>query len=250
MDEERDIFVGDTVNEYLSEDFSTGIVHAICVSGLAGKLARELGLSQAEIREIAMAGMLHDIGKLKISSYVYGRKEDTMQIEETRYIRRHAQLGEQILRKQGMPDSICNMVLYHHENYDGSGYPYNLRGEEIPLGARILRVCDVFSALISDRPYRKAFDINTAILLLIDEVKNFDMRVFLAFQSVIHTESTLKTIIDIESLDLGSPLKTDSSLQEDREHGNEEKTGNRNEGYYAKGDGNTGLRDRVDQGNL
>lgn len=197
-DRTRDIFTGDTVNEYLSEDFSAGLLHAVCVSDLAGKLARELELPEEEIQEIALAGFLHDIGKLKISRYIYGRKEDTMQIEETRYIRRHAQLGEQILRKQGFSEHICSMVLYHHENFDGSGYPYNLRGEEIPLGARILRVCDVFAALISDRPYRKAFDMETAIQLLIDEVKNFDMRVFLAFQSVIHNERTLEELEGME----------------------------------------------------
>lgn len=198
MDTVRDIFSGDTINNYLSEDLNAGLMHAICVSDLAGKLARELELSEEEIKEIALAGMLHDIGKLKISRYIYGRREDTMQIEETRYIRRHAQLGEQILRQEGFSDNICNMVLYHHENYDGSGYPFNLCGDEIPLGARILRVCDVFAALISDRPYRKAFDMNTAILLLIDEVKNFDMRVFLAFQSVIHNQSTVEELEEIE----------------------------------------------------
>ncbi|MDD6332642.1 MAG: HD domain-containing protein [Clostridium sp.] len=198
MEAARDIFVGDTINEYLSEDFEAGLVHAMCVSDLAARLARELKLSEEEIREVALAGMVHDIGKLKISAYIYGRKEDTMQIEETRYIRRHAQLGEQILRAEGFSKNICDMVLYHHENYDGSGYPFNLQGEEIPLGARILRVCDVFAALISDRPYRKAFDIDTAIWLLIDEVKNFDMKVFLAFQSVIHTQSTLEEIQGIE----------------------------------------------------
>lgn len=201
MEMERDIFSGEMINEYLSEDLNAGLLHAMCVSDLAAKLARELELPEEQVQEIALAGMVHDIGKLKISRYIYGRQEDTMRIEETQYIRRHAQLGEQILRKQGFSDNICNMVLYHHENYDGSGYPFNLRGEEIPLGARILRVCDVFAALIADRPYRKAFDINTAIRLLIDEVKNFDMRVFLAFQSVIHTQSTLEELEEIEEMD-------------------------------------------------
>lgn len=201
MEMEQDVFSGETINEYLSEDLSAGLLHAMCVSDLAAKLARELGLTEDQIQEIALAGMVHDIGKLKISRYIYGRQEDTMRIEETQYIRRHAQLGEQILRKQGFSDNICNMVLYHHENYDGSGYPFNLRGEEIPLGARILRVCDVFAALIADRPYRKAFDINTAIRLLIDEVKNFDMRIFLAFQSVVHTQSTLEELEEIEEMD-------------------------------------------------
>lgn len=220
MDASRDIFTGDTINEYLSEDFSTGITHAMCVSDLAGKLARELGLPEEDVKEITLAGMVHDIGKLKISRYIYGRQEDTMKIEESRYIRRHAQLGEQILRKQGMSDNICNMVLYHHENFDGSGYPFNLRGEEIPLGARILRVCDVFSALISDRPYRKAFDINTATLLLIDEVKNFDMRVFLAFQSVIHNESTLAELEEIEMLQIHRSITPESvkGLLDEEEH--------------------------------
>lgn len=202
MEDTRDIFTGDVVNEYLSEDFSAGLIHAMCVSDLAGKLARELQLSEDKIQEIALAGMLHDIGKLKISRYIYGRREDTMVIEETRYIRRHAQLGEQILRREGFSESICNMVLYHHENFDGSGYPFNLCGEEIPLGARILRVCDVFAALISNRPYRKAFDTDTAIRLLIDEVKNFDMKVFLAFQSVIHNERILQEIEEIEHVHL------------------------------------------------
>ena len=76
--------------------------------------------------------------------------------------------------------------MYHHENYDGSGYPENLRGEDIPIGARILRVADVFSALVSDRTYRSAFDADIAVELMIDEVKNFDMEVFLAFQRVVH----------------------------------------------------------------
>ena len=75
-------------------------------------------------------------------------------------------------------------VLYHHENVDGSGYPNNLKNEDIPLGARILRVCDAFGALIANRAYRSAFDIETALSIMIEEIKNFDMRVFLAFQKV------------------------------------------------------------------
>ena len=77
-------------------------------------------------------------------------------------------------------------ILHHHENYDGSGYPSNLAGEEYPLGARILRVSDTFAALISDRPYRKAFSMEEAVALMIDEIKDFDVGVFLAFQRVVH----------------------------------------------------------------
>ena len=109
-----------------------------------------------------------------------------------------------ILKKKDFSDFVIESILYHHENYDGSGYPDNLQGESIPLGARILRVCDVFIALTSDRPYRKAFDTETAVTLMIDEVKNFDIKVFLAFLKVVH-EIDLNR--DIKKLYMG----TDSS---------------------------------------
>ena len=96
---------------------------------------------------------------------------------------------------------ILKSILYHHENYDGTGYPANLSGEEIPLGARILRVCDTFSALVSNRPYRSAFDKDTAVELMIDEIKNFDVGVFLAFQRVIHQED-IEDVISITWKDL------------------------------------------------
>ena len=94
------------------------------------------------------------------------------------------------MKAEGYSDRICEMILHHHENYDGTGYPDNLVGDEIPLGARVLRVCDVFVALTSDRPYRKAFDSKTAVELLIEEVRHFDMKVFLPFQSIVYDEIT------------------------------------------------------------
>ena len=100
----------------------------------------------------------------------------------------HANLGYEVVKKEGYSDRVCEMILHHPENYDGTGYPDNLIGENIPLGARILRVCDVFVALTSDRPYRKAFDSKTAVELLIEEVRHFDMKIFLTFQSIVHDE--------------------------------------------------------------
>jgi len=94
----------------------------------------------------------------------------------------HSTLGYEELKDQDYSETVLQSILYHHENYDGSGYPSNLSGDSIPLGARILRVCDVYAALISDRPYRKAFDVSSVIEL----IKNFDMEVFLAFQRVVH----------------------------------------------------------------
>ena len=79
-----------------------------------------------------------------------------------------------------------NVAHYHHEKWNGKGYPEGLKEYSIPLEARILRVCDVFAALISDRPYRKAFDVDTAMELMIEDIRHFDMKVFLAFQRVVH----------------------------------------------------------------
>lgn len=170
------------------EDLRDAIDHGILVSNLANLIAKELGESAEFCQQISVAGMLHDIGKLRLSRYLYGRHEDTLGIEEMKYVRMHATFSYEILKEREYNEFVLKSVYHHHENYDGSGYPDNFIGRSIPYGARILRVCDVFAALVSIRPYRAAFDIDTAVELMIDEVKNFDMRIFLAFQRVIHSE--------------------------------------------------------------
>lgn len=169
---------------FIALDRAEEAKHAVQVSRLAFCVANELGLDGKDCKELAVAGMLHDIGKLKLLEE-YG-EEDSLIIEELRYMRMHSTLGYEELLGKGYSDCILKSVLYHHENYDGSGYPSNLRGEKIPLGARILRVCDVYSALRADRLYRKALDMDTAMSVMIDEVKYFDMKIFLAFQRVVH----------------------------------------------------------------
>ena len=171
--------------------------HGLLVSHLASHLGRRLGCTDEEVQSLALAGILHDIGKIRLSRYV--ENGTSMTVEEIKYVRMHSMFGCAILKRQGFSEKIQEMVLYHHENYDGSGYPKNLQGEEIPLGARILRVCDVFAALLSDRPYRKGFDQQTAVSLMIEEVKNFDMRVFLAFQRMIHEEE-IPPVVWLEAL--------------------------------------------------
>ena len=170
----------------LDFDLSEELNHGIAVSNLAYAVAAELGQDEEFCYQMAIAGMLHDIGKLKRTGYINGQENDPLLIEELKYVRMHSSLGYEELKDQGYSELVLQSVLYHHENYDGSGYPSNLRGDSIPLGARILRVCDVYAALSSDRPYRKAFDVSTVIELMIDEIKNFDMEVFLAFQRVVH----------------------------------------------------------------
>ena len=170
----------------LDFDLSEELNHGIAVSNLAYAVAAELGQDEEFCYQMAIAGMLHDIGKLKLTDYINGQENDPLLIEELKYVRMHSSLGYEELKDQGYSELVLQSVLYHHENYDGSGYPSNLRGDSIPLGARILRVCDVYAALSSDRPYRRAFDVSAVIELMIDEIKNFDMEVFLAFQRVVH----------------------------------------------------------------
>ena len=175
-----------STDRILEFDLSAELNHGVVVSNLAYAVAAEMGRDEAFCYQMAIAGMLHDIGKLKLTGYINGQERDPLLIEELKYVRMHSSLGYEELKEQGYSDIVLQSILYHHENYDGSGYPSNLSGDSIPLGARILRVCDVYAALSSDRPYRKAFDVSTVIELMIDEIKNFDMEVFLAFQIVVH----------------------------------------------------------------
>lgn len=196
--------------DYVVNDFKSGIKHGVLVANLTYALAKEYGMSEAEAYELKVAAMVHDIGKLKLSEYLYGRTNESLPEEEKKYMSMHSKISYDVLKKYDYSDNIMEVVLSHHECYDGSGYPNGLVGEDIPIGARILKVTDEFAALISDRPYRKAFDIDTAVSIMIDEVKNLDMKVFILFQRLIHEESTHELIknsrIDIDDLDISDIL--------------------------------------------
>ena len=172
----------------LQDSLGDAIVHGMVVSNLAYLVGKAMDLDEDTLHTLAVAGMVHDIGKLRLRSYVYEEKEATLDIDELRYTRLHPSLGYAILKEHGYDEEVLKAVLYHHENADGSGYPNNLMNEDIPLTARILRVCDAFGALIANRAYRSAFEIETAINMMIEEVKNFDMKGFLAFQRVTQSE--------------------------------------------------------------
>ena len=175
-----------STDRILDFDLSAELNHGVVVSNLAYAVAVEMGLDEEFCYQMAIAGMLHDIGKLKLTGYINGQERDPLLIEELKYVRMHSSLGYEELKDQGYSDIVLQSILYHHENYDGSGYPDNLSGEAIPLGARIIRVCDVYAALTSDRPYRQAFESQSAVQLMIEEIKDFDVKVFLAFQRMIH----------------------------------------------------------------
>lgn len=185
----------DDIETPIEVTIEEALEHGMIVSNLAYLVSKELGMDEEFCYDMAVAGIVHDIGKLKIHSFLLQKFEHIMAIDEARYIRMHPSMGYAILKEKGFHDRILSAVLSHHENYDGSGYPNNLKGKSIPLEGRILHVCDCFGALISNRPYRQAFDLETAIEVMIDETKNFDMKVYLAFQNLAFSD-TFKSVLN------------------------------------------------------
>ena len=182
------IYENENIHEAVKDTVKEEIVHGVMVSNLAYMLCKELGEPDSFCKEMALAGMLHDVGKLKLNRYLYTEDAKTLVIEQLKYMRMHPIFSYNILKRERFPDSIVNGVHHHHENYDGTGYPEKLSGDNIPYEARILRVCDVYSALISKRSYRDAFDPQSALELMIEEVSNYDMEIFLAFLRMVHSD--------------------------------------------------------------
>ena len=129
--------------------------HSLRVAEYAEQIAREMGKSDEECRQIYYAGLLHDVGKLGISDAILGKKSE-LTPEEYGKIKQHPVLGEQILSSITDHPYISIGAHYHHERYDGTGYPDGLKGEEIPEIARIISVADAYDTLSSNRTYRSA----------------------------------------------------------------------------------------------
>jgi diguanylate cyclase (GGDEF)-like protein/putative nucleotidyltransferase with HDIG domain len=135
--------------------------HSQEVSRLAAQIAVQLRLSETEIEEIRLAGIVHDIGKIHVPEYVLN-KPTRLTCEEYEIMKSHAAWGAKILEPLKVI-AIERIVRYHHEAFDGQGYPEGLKGEQIPLGARIITVADAFDAIVSDRPHRKARSVPEAL---------------------------------------------------------------------------------------
>lgn len=126
------------------------------------KIARYMNMSEYEIKLLEYAASLHDIGKLGIPDSVL-KKPQQLSEDEFEYIKEHVKIGANIIAPVEFLKEVTPLIFYHHERYDGHGYPEGLKGEEIPLGARILSVVDAYEAMTSDRPYRKALSQDRAI---------------------------------------------------------------------------------------
>ena len=140
--------------------------HSTFVSRYSEALAKAIGLPEAEVERIRLGALLHDIGKIGIPENVL-RKPTMLTDEEWEIMKQHPVIGaEKVLAPNESLRDLIPMVKYHHEHWDGSGYPYGLKGEEIPLSARIVAIADAYHALISDRPYRKGLGVEKACEIL------------------------------------------------------------------------------------
>lgn len=133
------------------DDYTRG--HSEAVMTYAMWISEKMGLSPAENDTIRYAAFLHDIGKIGINVDILNKTEPLSQ-EEWGTIITHPVVGSDIVKQLGFLDALVPVILYHHERYDGKGYPNGLKDDEIPLGARILGIADAYDAMTSDRPYR------------------------------------------------------------------------------------------------
>lgn len=140
--------------------------HCNQVAYLAVAMGIRLGLDNRELINIAIAALTHDIGKCLVDEKIIN-KPGKLTDKEMELVRKHSEYGFEIMNQNTDIDkSVLDSILYHHENYNGTGYPNGLKQDEIPLGASIIHVCDVFDALISERPYKQKLNEYDSINIL------------------------------------------------------------------------------------
>jgi putative nucleotidyltransferase with HDIG domain len=152
--------------------------HSLRVSHLAQQIAEQMGLTRITVEHVRQAALLHDIGKIEAVYTDILRKPDQLTPDERRVIESHVTRGEQLLRDlSSVPEPVVKAVRHHHEREDGKGYPDGLVGDAIPVGAKIIVVCDAVDAMLSDRPYRKALSLTVVLEQLeLHRGKQFDHR--------------------------------------------------------------------------
>jgi putative nucleotidyltransferase with HDIG domain len=141
--------------------------HTVRVTNFTLEIARELGWSEEKLEEVRRGGVMHDIGKIAVEDAIL-RKPDRLTEEEFAQIKIHPEKGAQLLQELELLHPLIPYALYHHERFDGRGYPYGLKGEDIPIEGRALAVADTFDAMTSNRPYRKGLNPEIAI----EEIEN------------------------------------------------------------------------------
>jgi putative nucleotidyltransferase with HDIG domain len=163
--------------------------HSDRVTALSLALGKRIGLDPGQLEKLERGGLLHDVGKIGVPAGVLD-KPGPLTEDEWEIMRSHTTLGGRILEPIGRYADVIPIVLYHHERWDGSGYPRGLAGEAIPLLARVLAVADVYDALTSERPYRAGMDRETALgIIQIGQGTHFEARIAEAFIGMVRDGS-------------------------------------------------------------
>jgi len=156
-------------------------MHSVAVCALMAALAIEMELSEDLVRLSGFAGLMHDLGKAKIPLEILNKK-GKLTDEDFAILRTHPRLGYELLSQvENTPAEVLDACLHHHEKMDGTGYPDQLNGEEISLITRMAAVCDVYDAVTSDRPYKKAWHASTALSRMMGWKGHFDQEILNKF---------------------------------------------------------------------
>ncbi|MBW6424919.1 HD domain-containing protein [Rhizobium sp. XQZ8] len=167
----------------LKEKDEVTFLHSLAVSALMVTLGRSLGHSEDEIRLLGLGGLVHDLGKMTLSDDIL-TKTGKLTAKEMELVRQHPQLGYEMVSRAGTaPKEVLDICRYHHERYDGGGYPGGLSGRKIPYVARLAAICDVYEALTTIRPYKRAFTQTEAINMMMNSPGHFDAKLLSAFVS-------------------------------------------------------------------
>jgi diguanylate cyclase (GGDEF)-like protein len=172
--------------------------HSRLVSELSAAVARRIGLPSSDIARISVGALLHDVGKIGVPDAILA-KESKLSPEEWECIREHPELGKRIVEQAPELTDVVPLVFHHQERWDGSGYPAQLRGEDIPLGARIIAAADAYHAMRSSRPYRAGRTHREATReLLRCSGEQFDPRVVEALLAVLDNDAELRALVHAE----------------------------------------------------
>ena len=159
--------------------------HSHHVKELSSAFGRKIDLASNQIETLAFAAEIHDIGKIAINEFIINKPGRFTEAEYL-MVQHHAQLGANLIETIGLDRPIHQIVLHHHENFDGSGYPQGLKGDRILLESRIIRITDTYDALTSNRGYRSAYTHKRAIAIMEQDHHLFDpqlLEVFLKMQT-------------------------------------------------------------------